>query len=128
GSLSGGLEFLNDATNLAHPLSLVDCGRIVVSGSNSNSIDSAITGAGSLIKVGTGTLVLNNAGNSYTGGTNVSDGRLMLGVGAAIPAGTNVTVSTGAEFNTAGRSNSLASAIGTVTLNGGTLRVPSGSG
>src|SRR5207244_4016861 len=44
------------------------------------------------------------------------------------PAGTNVTVSAGAEFNTGGLSNLAATAIGTLTLNGGTFRVPNGGG
>ena len=133
GATPGGLEFLNDGTSLAHALYLYGAGRIVVSGNNSNSINSVIAGvsvnggAGSLTKVGAGTLILNNAGNTYPGGTIVSEGRLTLGVGNAIPAGTNVTVSTGAEFNTGGLSNTPATAIGNLALNGGTF-VVSGDG
>jgi fibronectin-binding autotransporter adhesin len=123
----GGLEFLNDGTGLAHPLRLDAAGSIIVNGSNTNSIDSVISGVGSLFKVGTGTLILNNAANTYGGGTVVSEGRLQLGTAAAIPTGTNVTVAAGAEFNTAGLSNTPATAIGTLTLNGGTFRVPSDS-
>jgi autotransporter-associated beta strand protein len=125
---NAGLEFLNDGTSLLHALQIHNAGRIIVGGSNSNSINSAIAGDGSLIKFGTGTLILNNAANTYIGGTTVSEGRLTLGVGAAIPTGTNVTVSTGAEFNTGGLSNTPATVIGTLTLNGGTFRVPSGAG
>jgi fibronectin-binding autotransporter adhesin len=127
---AGGLEFLNDGTRLAHGLRLdAGPGRVIVTGANTNAIDSAITGTGfgTLTKAGAGTLVLNNSANTYSGGTIVNEGRLQLGSGSAIPPGTNVTVSAGAEFNTAGLSN-LGSAIGTVTLNGGTLRVPSGNG
>jgi autotransporter-associated beta strand protein len=128
---AGGLEFLNDGTRLAHSLRLdAGPGRVIVTGANTNAIDSAITGTGfgTLTKVGAGTLILNNAANTYSGGTVVNEGRLQLGAGAAIPPNTNVAVSAGAEFNTAGLSNSPASAIGTVTLNGGTFRVPSGNG
>jgi autotransporter-associated beta strand protein len=125
---NGGLEFLNDGTSLLHALQIHDAGRIIVGSSNSNSINSAIAGDGNLIKLGTGTLILNNASNTYSGGTTVSEGRLTLGVGAAIPIGTNLTVSTGAEFNIGGLSNAPATAIGTLTLNGGTFRVPSGAG
>ena len=123
-----GLEFLADGTSLAHSLLLNGPSNVIVGGAQSNSIDSAITGVGSLTKLGTGTLTLNNAGNSYSGGTFVNEGRLTLGAGTAILAGTDVTVAAGAEFNTGGQSNSAATAIGSVVLNGGTLRASSGSG
>src|SRR5207302_1431187 len=73
-------------------------------------------------------LVLNNAANTFTGGAVVSEGRLQLGTGTAIPTGGNVTVAAGAEFNTAGLSNFPGSAIGTLTLDGGRFVVPSGNG
>src|SRR5262245_60885208 len=53
--------------------------------------------------------------------------RLMLGRGTAIPAGTNVTVASGAVFAIGSLGNSVTTAIGELTLNGGKLR-PSGSG
>ncbi|HEY1380555.1 MAG TPA: autotransporter-associated beta strand repeat-containing protein, partial [Gemmataceae bacterium] len=87
-----------------------------------------ITGTGSFIKTGAGTLVLANAANTYTGGTYVEGGRLTLGSGTAIPTGGNVTIAAGAEFNTAGFGNSQLTTAGTVALNGGTFRVPPGSG
>ncbi|KXO75887.1 autotransporter-associated beta strand repeat-containing protein [Brucella anthropi] len=55
-------------------------GKIEAAGTNTNKITTAITGSGSLTKVGTGTLVL--AGDSnYAGGTIVSDGTLQIGDG-----------------------------------------------
>src|SRR5207253_10048414 len=65
--------------------------------------------------------------NNYTGGTYVNSGTLMLGTGTAIPANSAVIVAAGAQFNIGSFSNTGA-AIGTLTLNGGTFRVPSGSG
>jgi autotransporter-associated beta strand protein len=121
------LEFLTDGTALAHSLTINGAGRVIVGGTQSNSIDSAI-GGGRVTKLGAGTLVLNNAGNTYSGGTFVNEGRLTLGVGTAIPAGTDVTVAAGAEFNTGGQSNTAATAVNTLALTGGTLSVPSGSG
>jgi autotransporter-associated beta strand protein len=123
-----GLELLTDGASLAHSLQLASASNVIVGGALNGSINCAIAGVGSLTKLGTGSLTLNNAGNSYSGGTVVSEGRLMLGAGAAIPAGTDVTVSAGAEFNTGGLSNAVATAVNTLTLDGGTLRVPSGSG
>jgi autotransporter-associated beta strand protein len=123
-----GLELLTDGASLAHSLQLASASNVIVGSALSGSINSAIAGVGSLTKLGTGTLTLNNAGNAYSGGTVASEGRLTLGAGTAIPSGTDVIVSAGAEFNTGGQSNAAATAINTLTLDGGTLRVPSGSG
>lgn len=87
-----------------------------------------ITGPGSFIKTGAGTLVLGHAANTFAGGAYVEAGRLTLGSGTAIPTGGDVTVSAGAEFNTAGLSNFPGSAVGTLTLNGGRFVVPGGNG
>jgi autotransporter-associated beta strand protein len=124
----GGIEFLTNGMSLDHAVQLAGAGRAIVPGSNTNGIDTAVSGAGGLIKVGTGTLLLNNAANTYSGGTIVNEGRLMLGAGTAIPTGSNVTVANGAEFNIGPWSNSALGAIGTVSLNGGGFRVPSGFG
>jgi fibronectin-binding autotransporter adhesin len=84
-----------------------------------------------LVKTGPGTLVVSSPNNFLPTSTapnyNVSGGRLMLGVPTAIPVGGNVTVQSGAEFNTNGFANQRTTALGTVTLNGGTFRIPTGS-
>lgn len=51
-----------------------------------------IGGSGSLTKLGSGALVLNNA-NTYTGATIISDGILRLSRANALPTATNVTLS-----------------------------------
>ena len=43
-----------------------------------------ISGNGQLVKTGTGTLVLTNLGNSYTGGTNINNGTLVVGNGGFV--------------------------------------------
>ena len=74
--------------------------KLVVGGNNSSStFNGALTGAGSLVKVGTGTLTLNGAG-TFTGGTFVSAGILASGnavsPGLVTPFGTgNITVTNG---------------------------------
>jgi len=47
----------------------------------SATVNSLITGSAALVKSGPGTLTINNAGNSYTGGTTVSQGTLVFGGG-----------------------------------------------
>lgn len=85
-------------------LELADTGlspvTLSVGGNNSSStFNGALTGAGSLVKVGTGTLTLNGAG-SYTGGTIVGAGTLAAGStpspGPITPFGTGtITVTNG---------------------------------
>ena len=75
--------------------------KLVVGGNNSSStFNGALTGAGSLVKVGTGTLSVDGAG-TYTGGTFVSAGvlasRNAVSPGLVTPFGTGaVTVTNGA--------------------------------
>jgi autotransporter-associated beta strand protein len=83
-------------------------------------------GTGALIKTGLGTLALTNTANSYTGGTYVEAGTLyIVGVGAAIPANTDVTVMSGATMLNNGDNNG--SPLHTVTLIGGTLHCLNGA-
>ena len=85
---------------------------------------------GTLIKTGAGTLTLTNATNDYNFDTYVEAGTLQLGDqlspgGVFIRANSNVTVSNGATLVIGNQSgNNAAAPIGTLRLNGGTLRVP----
>ncbi|MDB5327573.1 MAG: hypothetical protein JWM57_3142 [Phycisphaerales bacterium] len=89
-----------------------------------------LTGSQGLAKAGAGTLLLNGA-NVYAGGTTVNQGTLgVYSTGASLPTGGNVTVNSGATFNYGygNTINNSGSAIGTLTLNNGTYRVPAGTG
>jgi autotransporter-associated beta strand protein len=78
---------------------------LVVGGNNqSTTYDGALSGAGSLTKVGSGSLTLSGA-SSYTGGTVVNNGSLIVG---ALPNGIG---GSGASLGT-----------GSLTINGGTVR------
>jgi autotransporter-associated beta strand protein len=103
-------------------------GAIGVSTASTNlTWGGVITGSGTFIKSGAGTLTL-NAANTYTGGTVVEGGTLALGNGNAIPTGGNVTLNSGAALNIGVVSNTSATAIGTLTTNSATISVPGGSG
>ena|GEM_PF-435547 len=94
------------------------------------TVQSLMTGSSGLTKNGSGTLILapsSSATNSYTGITQVNAGTLRLGTGFGLPTSGNVNVASGAIFDASTFSNTRATAIGTLTMNGGTFRVPSGS-
>jgi autotransporter-associated beta strand protein len=85
------------------PLANASSGAVALSAGNNNAsttYSGMLQGAGSLNKVGSGTLVLSGA-NSYIGGTTVSDGRLLVTASAALPDGTSLTVGGAAAFTAA---------------------------
>ena len=102
-TLNGGTLQLGSTFNLA-------AGRAVSVTGNNGTIDTqgfnstiaqGITGAGTLTKLGSGTLTLNGV-NSYTGGTQVSAGTVIVGDGssasAALSGGGAVAVASGATL------------------------------
>ena len=123
---NGGLVFLTTGITIARPVSLDQTTRIVSNGADSNTIASAIAGGGGLVKDGTGTLTIPSPNNTFAGGVVVSAGLLTLGTNGGLLSGTNITVATGGTFSPATASGS--SVFGFVTLNGGTFRVPAGTG
>src|SRR5207249_3552405 len=86
------------------------------------------TGHSNLIKSGPGTLTLSNGTNNYTGSTRVKAGMLALGAATALPSGSNLSIDTIGEFNTGGFTNTAATALNSLTLNGGIFRHSAGGG
>lgn len=119
----------------------------LTAGSNNTSteVSGSISGAGSLIKVGTGTLTISGNAN-YTGGTTVNGGTLQIGNGGAggvvagnivdnatlvfnrsvvasfggVISGTGNVIKSGTGTTTLTAANTY---TGTTTVNGGTLAV-----
>jgi autotransporter-associated beta strand protein len=136
-----------------NPGKVVDSGRLTLSGStaNTNTLACALVGGGSLVKAGTGTLVLSGT-NAYGGGTTVSGGVLQVGAGggsgsigsggASTGTGTSIDFQRSGTLTVGGRISGSGSvsteSTGTVilannnsysggtTINSGTLQVGSG--
>lgn len=96
------------------------------SGANNVALNNQITGIGTFIKSGTGTVVMNAMGNSYSGGTLISAGRLGLNFSDSLGTGL-VQVNTGAELaigditlanNVQGGGRILKTSAGSSTLSG----------
>jgi fibronectin-binding autotransporter adhesin len=129
-----GLVTLGSATRInsdAGTLTLSNTGTITgaglgltVGGAGNTTINSAIgTTTGTLTKDGTGTLTLTGA-NTYSGGTTVSEGTIVLGNQNGFGTGT-VTLANGVTFKTSGfEGNSAGGALpNAFVLSGGTVNV-----
>ncbi|MBN3847281.1 autotransporter outer membrane beta-barrel domain-containing protein [Paraburkholderia sp. Ac-20342] len=85
-----------------------------------STIAQNITGAGSLTKLGTGTLTLNGTANSYAGGTQVDAGTLVVGdagnAAALLSGGGPVGVATGATLGGYGGVNGNVTNNGTIAV------------
>jgi autotransporter-associated beta strand protein len=93
------------------------------SGTGNAIATGAITGTGGINKVGIGTLVLSNTGNTYSGTTAITAGSVQIGANNAGPASSAVTISTGAMLDVNNYTAAVGSLAGsgTVTLGNGTL-------
>ncbi len=67
------------------------------SGATNVAMANVLSGAGALVKEGSGTVVLNTAGNTFSGGTTINAGRLGLNFGDALGTGA-VVINSGAEL------------------------------
>ena len=103
---SGGTLMIGAAGNLGggnfgSVYAISNSGALVFSTSSSQTLSDMITGPGSLVQNGPGTLTLNNFSSAYngsaayTGGTTISGGVLAYGVQNALPSTGAVTISGG---------------------------------
>lgn len=120
-TLDGAILQFNGAFAISHPITLTVNGGTFNTNGNNDTISTVIGGPGGLTKTGGGFLVLDGV-NSYTGGTTVAGGVLMVG-DVSSPTATivgPVSVSSGATFAGTG------TVLGTLTNPSGT--VSSGAG
>jgi autotransporter-associated beta strand protein len=80
-SFSGGSLQTSADISTARAVDLLGTGGFVTNAGTTLTLNGAITGAGSLVKDGNGTLILARD-NSYAGGTTISAGALQIGAGA----------------------------------------------
>lgn len=78
-------------------------------------INNSLAGGGALTKRGVGTVTLSGA-NSYTGGTTINDGTLVVSNSSALGSGGALNVSSGTLIN-----NSFNISVSSVTLGNGTI-------
>jgi autotransporter-associated beta strand protein len=93
GNAGTGIEMDSGAGALTinTPLVLQNNQQWINNSSNSLTVSSAVSGAGRLTKLGTGTVVLSGT-NSYSGGTVVTAGKLIINSAASLPAGSSLTI------------------------------------
>ncbi|WP_165847964.1 beta strand repeat-containing protein [Paraburkholderia lacunae] len=107
--------------NLSSGTGAISLGLTNASGTITQASGSSISGSGGLTL--SGGIVELSQGNTYSGGTNVTDGTLVLtGNGAAGASTGAITVGSGAALNV---QNILGNGV---ALNGGTLETTTGSG
>ncbi len=128
GNAAGGITFNNNATLLltsaftsARNMTLSSGAALVNTNGNSVGLSGVISGAGSLVKTGSGTLTLSGT-NTYSGGTTINGGVLNVSAANNLGSGTTITMNGGTLQYGAGFSTSsnvsLGSSGGTFDTNG----------
>ena len=130
GGLSGNGSFPLANTKVVQSGSSLGAGlALTVGNNNSNSAYSGVmSGAGSLTKIGSGTLTLSGA-NTYTGNTTINAGSLALSGSGSIANSTNISVVSGATLDVSAISFTLGASqnlFGGSTVSG-TVNTTSGS-
>ncbi|RDJ25531.1 hypothetical protein DWE98_12510 [Bosea caraganae] len=125
-TFTGGTLATTASFGMVRSVRLTGAGGVDVATGTQLQLGGPVSGAGSVAKLGAGTLVLSGA-SSYTGATSVQAGTLRAGaIGAFAPASA-VTLDAGAALDLAGFDQSIASleGAGDVTLGAGTLTLGS---
>jgi fibronectin-binding autotransporter adhesin len=98
------LQFTPSGLAIANPIALAG-DPTIDTGANNETLSGVISGSGSLIKAGTGTLTLTGA-ETYSGATTIDAGTLALGPGGALTASSGVALAAaGTVFDISGGGN-----------------------
>ncbi|WP_240147785.1 autotransporter-associated beta strand repeat-containing protein [Luteibacter yeojuensis] len=101
----------------------------IADAANTFTVTQPLAGTGALTKLGDGTLVLTGT-NTYSGGTTVNDGTLILGAGGSLAAGSGVTVNGNGVLDVSAAGSQTFGTLdgdGQVQLGGATLAVGAGT-
>ena len=132
-SHSGGTEIQQGTLVVNSPAALGSGGVVMSAGTALNvnyngatnvALNNVLSGDGALVKDGSGTVVINTSGNSYTGGTTINAGRLGLNFSDGLGSGT-VVIAAGAELGIGGitLANSVSGAGSIVKTGGSTANL-----
>jgi autotransporter-associated beta strand protein len=96
---------------------------VSIAASSIATFNSLIASTSGLTKTGTGTMILANTANAYSGATNINAGTLQLGVNNSIPNGSAVSVASGATLDVNSKTETVGSlaGAGNITLSAGAL-------
>ena len=127
----GGVNFQTIAslssTDGAGSQILLGTAALTVGDATSTTFDGAVSGFGSLVKQGSGTLTL-SGNNTYSGGTAVNDGIVKIGGRNQLPGTGGITLASGTTLMTdAANVANTQDISSTITLNGGTLAAGTGT-
>jgi autotransporter-associated beta strand protein len=104
------------------PASVTNNGVLAFNRLDTLTISNRISGSGSLVQNGSGTLVL-RATNGYSGATSVNAGTLALVEPGSIPASALISVASGATLDVTGRTDqTLTLAVGQTLKGGGSVK------
>ena len=103
---------------------IVDNASLIFDQATNGSFAGAVSGSGSLVKQGVGTLTLSGA-NSYTGATQINAGTLALAAGSSLAASSGVDLTAGSTLDLSAAGNQtlgvLGGAAGTIDIGANTL-------
>ncbi len=105
------------------PINIASDAGITAAGTSTLTLTSNISGSGMLTKQGTGTLVLQGTNNSWTGGTTITTGRIIVSPGSGLSTGplNMAQISGGTTITLNNSSQTIAALSGSVTSSSNTL-------
>ena len=101
-------------------IAIAATGELILDRNNALAVTAALSGAGALSQIGTGTSTLSGNNTGFTGTATVTDGTLKMGSASALSASNALTVN-GGTFDLGGFNTTVGSVAGT----GGTLALGS---